>query len=95
MARVDMKMQLNIFSLKMEWLNISEKAGLWQFRLHLITLVLLVLASVWPQWFFYPAALLFAVEQAFLLINLLKAAHLYKTKSAELLGVIQNPVEPV
>jgi hypothetical protein len=74
---------------------IPEKAGLTQFRLHLITLVLLVLASVWPQWFFYPAALLFAVEQAFLLINLLKAAHLYKTKYAELLGVTQNPVEPV
>ncbi len=74
---------------------IPEKAGLTQFRLHLITLVLLMLACVWPQWFFYPAALLFAVEQAFLLTNLLKAAHLYKTKSAELLVVTQNPVDPV
>ncbi|MES0328303.1 MAG: hypothetical protein ABUK13_08950 [Gammaproteobacteria bacterium] len=64
---------------------IPEVAGLWQFRFHLVSLLLLVLASIWPQWFFYPAALLvFAVAQAMLLFNLLNAVRFYKTKITEL-----------
>jgi hypothetical protein len=63
---------------------IPEAAGQWQFRFHLVALVLLVLASIWPQWFFYPAALFFTIEQAFLLFNLLKAVHLFNVKNAEL-----------
>ena len=63
---------------------IPEAAGLWQFRFHLTSLVLLVLATIWPFWFFYPAALVFAVAQGFLLFNLLKAVHFYNIKIAEL-----------
>jgi hypothetical protein len=63
---------------------IPEAAGQWQFRFHLVALVLLVLASIWPQWFFYPAALFFTIEQALLLFNLLKAVHLFNVKNAEL-----------
>lgn len=63
---------------------IPEITGLWQFRFHLISLLLLVLSSLWPQWFFYPAALVFAVAQATLLFNLLNAVRFYKTKITEL-----------
>ncbi|NOQ90116.1 MAG: hypothetical protein GQ549_04130 [Gammaproteobacteria bacterium] len=63
---------------------IPEAAGLWQFRFHLVSLVLLVLATIWPSWFFYPAALMFTAAQFFLLFNLLKAVHFYNVKIAEL-----------
>ena len=63
---------------------IPEAAGHWQFRCHLSSLVLLVMATIWPLWFYYPAALMFAVAQAFLLFNLLKAVHFYNIKIAEL-----------
>ena len=63
---------------------IPETAGLWQFRFHLVSLLLLILASLWPQWFFYSATLGFAVAQATLLFNLLNAVHFYKTKITEL-----------
>jgi len=63
---------------------IPEAAGLWQFRFHLISLILLILASIWPKWFYYPAALAFAISQATLLFNLLNAARFYKTKITEL-----------
>ena len=52
---------------------ISEAASLWQFRFHLSSLVLLVLATIWPAWFYYPATLLFVIAQAGLLFNLLNA----------------------
>ncbi len=63
---------------------IPEAAALWQFRFHLLSLVLLLLATIWPLWFFYPAALLFAIAQAFLLFNLLKSVRFYNKKLAEL-----------
>jgi len=63
---------------------ISEVAGMWQFRFHLASLLLLVLATIWPQWFYYPAALLFAIAQAALLFNLFNAVHFYNAKLAEL-----------
>ena len=67
---------------------IPESAGLWQFRFHLASLVLLVLATIWPTWFYYPAALAFAAAQLFLLINLSKAVRFYNVKNAELAAVI-------
>jgi hypothetical protein len=70
---------------------IPEAAGLWQFRFHLFSLVLLIMATVWPLWFFYPAALLLAIAQAFLLFNLLKAVRFYNVKLVELSTVIQTP----
>ncbi len=63
---------------------IPENAGLWQFRFHLLSLVLLVLATLWPLWFFYPATITFATAQLFLLFNLLKAAYFYNMKNTEL-----------
>lgn len=66
---------------------IPEAAALWQFRFHLLSLVLLLSATLWPQWFFYPAALLFAIAQAFLLFNLLRSVHFYNSKLAELSAV--------
>jgi len=63
---------------------IPEAAGLWQFRFHLASLVLLLLATIWPQWFYYLAAVLFVVAQAALLFNLLKAVRFYNIKIAEL-----------
>ena len=67
---------------------IPESAGLWQFRFHLASLVLLVLATILPAWFYYPAALAFAAAQLFLLINLSKAVRFYNVKTAELDAVI-------
>ena len=69
---------------------IPEAAGVWQFRCHLSSLVLLIVATIWPLWFYYPAALMFAIAQAFLLFNLLKAVHFYNIKIAEL--SIENTV---
>ncbi len=63
---------------------IPEAAALWQFRFHLLSLILLLSATMWPQWFFYPAAFLFALAQAFLLFNLLKSVHFYNEKIIEL-----------
>ena len=68
---------------------IPEAASLWQFRFHLLSLVLLVLATIWPLWFYYPAALLFAIAQAVLLFNLLNAVRFYNIKIAELSAVGQ------
>ncbi len=68
---------------------ISESAGIWQFRCHLISLILLVLATIWPLWFYYPAALMFAVAQLFLLFNLLKAVRFYNIKIAEFSSIAQ------
>jgi hypothetical protein len=69
---------------------IPEAAGLWQFRCHLSSLVLLLMATIWPLWFYYPAALMFALAQAFLLFNLLKAVHFYNMKIAELSNVFSS-----
>ncbi len=63
---------------------IPEAASLWQFRSHLASLILLLLAALWPLWFFYPAALVFALAQGFLLLNLSKAVHFYNAKITEL-----------
>ncbi len=63
---------------------IPEVAALWQFRFHLLSLVLLLSATMSPQWFFYPAAFLFVIAQAFLLFNLLKSVHFYNKKVIEL-----------
>lgn len=68
---------------------IPETACLWQFRFHLVSLVLLALATMWPNWFYYPAALLFAIAQATLLFNLLNAVRFYNVKTAELLTATQ------
>ncbi|MDH5767310.1 MAG: hypothetical protein OEZ38_14945, partial [Gammaproteobacteria bacterium] len=59
-----------------------------QFRSHLLSLILLALATLWPPWFYYPAALLFALAQAFLLFNLIKSVRFYNKKLAELSAVI-------
>ncbi|MCK4675141.1 MAG: hypothetical protein KAT61_04450 [Gammaproteobacteria bacterium] len=67
---------------------IPEAASLWQFRFHLLSLILLVSATIWPLWFYYPATLLLAIAQAFLLFNLLKAARFYNAKLNELSAVI-------
>jgi hypothetical protein len=63
---------------------IPQAVGLWQFRFHLISLVLLALATMWPKWFYYPAALLFVIAQATLLFNLSNAVRFYNIKAAEL-----------
>ena len=63
---------------------IPEVAGLWQFRFHAASLILLVSATIWPQWFYYPAALVFLIAQAALLFNLSNAVRFYNLKVAEL-----------
>jgi hypothetical protein len=63
---------------------IPEAAGLWQFRAHLASLILLLLTALWPQWFFYPATVLFVIAQALLLFNLSSAVRFYRAKLAEL-----------
>jgi len=63
---------------------ISETAGLRQFRYHMASLASLILATIWPQWFFYPAALLLVIAQAALLLNLLNAVRFYYVKISEL-----------
>jgi len=66
---------------------IPEAAGLRQFRFHFISLILLAMATIWPQWLYYPAAVLFAVSQAILLFNLSNAARFYYAKATELSAV--------
>lgn len=63
---------------------IPEAAGYWQFRFHLVSVILLILATIWPIWFYYPATSMFALAQIFLLFNLAMAAHFYNNKLAEL-----------
>ena len=63
---------------------IPEAAGFWQFKIHFISLITLLLATVWPTWFYYPASFFFAISQAFLLYNLLKAVIFYNAKLSEL-----------
>lgn len=63
---------------------ISEVSGLWQFRLHLVSVVLLAIATILPDWFYYPAALFFAFAQTALLFNLFNAVRFYNLKIAEL-----------
>ncbi|MDH5610898.1 MAG: hypothetical protein OEY66_00390 [Gammaproteobacteria bacterium] len=63
---------------------IPETAGLWQFRFHLASLILLALATNWPQWFYYPAALLFIISQLTLIFNLSNAVRFYNLKIIEL-----------
>lgn len=67
---------------------IPEASSLWQFRTHLLSLILLLSATIWPMLFYYPAVLIFAVAQAFLLLNLLKAVYFYNKKLAELSAII-------
>ena len=67
---------------------IPEAAGLWQFRFHLVSVILLIVATQWPFWFFYPAALALAASQTFLLFNLLKAVRFYNTRLNELSTII-------
>jgi hypothetical protein len=69
---------------------IPEKAGLWQFRFHMISLLVLVLATMWANWFYYPAAFLLLIAQSFLLFNLSKAVHFYYSKIAEFTAVNQS-----
>ncbi len=68
---------------------IPESAGFWQFGFHLSSLILMALATTSPQWFYYPAAIIFGFSQAFLLFNLLKAVVFYNKKITELSAVIQ------
>ena len=63
---------------------IPEAAGLWQFRVHLLSFIFLCMATIWPAWFYYPAAISFTAAQAFLLFNLVKAVRFYNIKIAEL-----------
>ena len=63
---------------------IPEVAGLRQFRLHLASLLMLVLATLWPNGFYYPAVLLFAISQTALLFNLSKAVLFYNERISEL-----------
>ena len=67
---------------------ISESAGLLQFRFHILSLILLSLATIWPQWLYYPATLIFAISQSLLLFNLLNAVRFYNVKITELESVI-------
>ncbi len=69
---------------------IPEDSGLWQFRSHLASLILLIMATIWPPWFYYPAALVFAFAQAYLMFNLLRATYLYNTKTAALSELTQT-----
>jgi hypothetical protein len=69
---------------------IPEAAGLWQFRFHMFSLILLVLTTLWPRWFFYPAAIAFAAAQLFLLFNLLKAVYFYNMKNTEISSMFSS-----
>jgi hypothetical protein len=55
-----------------------------QTRSHWASLVLLVLAACWPQWFSYTGALALLVSQIWLTRNLWSAAKLYRQHSARL-----------
>ena len=63
---------------------IPENVGFWQFRFHLTSLILLILAIIWPTWIYYPATLAFVIAQSSLLLNLTNAARFYNAKTIEL-----------
>ena len=73
---------------------IPEAAGLWQFRFHLASLLLLAVATIWPKWFYYPAALSFVIAQAALLFNLSNAVRFYNAKIA-ILSIGKAGSDPV
>ncbi|HYD60107.1 MAG TPA: permease [Noviherbaspirillum sp.] len=54
-----------------------------QFRLHLLALVLLVLATVFPDWFSQISAIAFTASSVWLWRNLLKAVRLYRDMTSD------------
>ncbi len=57
-----------------------------QFWFHLTALLMLVTAVYLPNWFLLPAAIIFAISNALLLRNLLKAIQLYSKTEAEIVN---------
>jgi len=45
---------------------LPERPALWHLRTHLVSVALLCLAAVWPRWFLYPGAAVFALSNAML-----------------------------
>lgn len=56
---------------------LPEPAALWQFRMHLLALLLLIAATLLPEALTYPAALAMCVSSGWLLLNLLNAVRIY------------------
>jgi hypothetical protein len=52
---------------------LPEPPARWHARLHLASVTLLALAAVWPHWFLYPAATIFAVSNVVLGAILVRA----------------------
>jgi hypothetical protein len=61
---------------------LPDRTAEMQFRAHLLALVLLTAAAIWPQWFSQPGALAFAVSSGWLWLNLVKAARVYRSMTA-------------
>ncbi len=57
---------------------IPEQRIRWHFHLHLILLPLLVGVAVQPEWFVYPAAILFGFSSLLLFFNILAALRIYR-----------------
>jgi hypothetical protein len=57
---------------------LPEGPALWHLRTHLLGVVLLCLAAVWPRWFLYPGAAVFALSNAMLGWVLLRACRWVK-----------------
>ncbi len=57
---------------------VSDTMALWQYRFYLISLLTLLLATLWPDWFGRAGGLSFAISNLLLLANLLLAVHRYR-----------------
>ncbi len=57
---------------------ISHKKSYIQFYLHLLAVLLLLLACLYPQLFFYPAAIIWIISVSILWLNLIQAVLLYR-----------------
>jgi len=56
-----------------------------QFWLHLLSLVLFLATAFRPDWFLKPAALVFAVSNIMLLINIIHALQIFSRTGAEII----------
>ncbi len=63
-----------------------------QFRAHLVALVLLLASTIQPQWLAQLAALAFAASSAWLWLNLVKAARVYRRMSQDAVAPKDAPV---
>jgi hypothetical protein len=57
-----------------------------QIKLHLLAVMVLLAAAIWPEWFARPSGILLALASGWLLWNLTAAIRRYRRHAADLAG---------